>query len=150
MALNIRRMDRYDLPGVIELETQSMGPVWDDDGIEYDPARIKEFIEIRIDIDDMWVVEEHGKIIGFLHSTEYTDAISSTKVREILTISIHPDHFGRGIGGKLLDIQRSKAVEDGVNILKLETLSSNKKAIEFYRKKGFKERKKIMISEIGD
>ncbi len=127
-----------------------MGPLWDREYIEYDANSLFEFIEERFDSDRLWVAEEDGNILGFLHSTTYLDAISSTKICEVFTVIVHPEHFGEGIGAALMEYERAAAAEDGVELLKLEVLSNNRRAMNFYDKMGFREKKKVMISKPGN
>jgi ribosomal protein S18 acetylase RimI-like enzyme len=58
----------------------------------------------------------------------------------VLVLGVHPNHQGKGLGGKLLNQVLQKADADGVAVY-LE--SSNPKNLDFYRKHGFE-----VISEI--
>lgn len=155
VQLKIRRIKRDDIPKVVELKKSSMGPVWDEADISYDERSLRKFLQHRIVNDRMIAAftdenEEGEKILGFLHSTTFKDVVSSNKVREILTIVIHPDHFGQGIARELMENERMDAKEDEVDIMKLETLSENERALEFYKKQEFEEKKKVMTRELDD
>lgn len=89
-------------------------------------------------------------MLGFLHSTTFKDVVSSDKVREILTIVIHPDYFGQGIGKELMENERLDAKEGDVDIMKLEALSENERALNFYKNQGFSEKKKVMTRRLKD
>ncbi len=145
----IRRAKKEDVPKIVSIERDSMGTIWDKENIEYQEECLEEFLMERFEFDNMWVVDNEGDLLAFLHSTNYDDAISAKKICEIYTIIIHPDHFGKGIGGELMEHQRKVALEKGVDILKLEVLSGNHRAIRFYNNKGFEERKKVMAVHLN-
>ncbi len=150
MSRSIRRAKREDIPGIVMLEKMSMGPLWSDEGLEYEMESMEEFVRERFTCDNMWVMEDkNGDLLAFLHSTNYKDAISSNMICEIYTIIIHPEHFGKGIGGELMEHQRKIALEEGMDIMKLEVLSNNHRAIRFYNQKGFQERKKVMAMHLN-
>ncbi|MBS3817691.1 MAG: GNAT family N-acetyltransferase [Candidatus Thermoplasmatota archaeon] len=152
MTLKIRKAEKKDIAKILELKRASMGPVWEDSEIEYDEESLKKFIQSRFSKDRMMVVvqEDSDELLGFLHSNTFEGAVSSDKVREILTIVIHLDHYGEGIGGKLMEKERKDAKEKGVDIMKLETLSNNERALNFYREQDFSEKKKVMTKELND
>lgn len=150
VAGNIREAKEEDIDDIVDLEKISLGPVWEDEDIEYREENIRDFISSTFEHTRMLLYEEEGDILGFLHSNTYEDVVSGKKVCEVFTLTIHPDHFGERIGGELIDRARYMARKDGADILKLETLSSNERAIRFYRKKGFSEKKKIMTTRLED
>ncbi|MCL4540292.1 MAG: GNAT family N-acetyltransferase, partial [Bacteroidetes bacterium] len=59
----------------------------------------------------------------------------------IQVLGVHPNHQGKGLGGKLLRPVLQKADEAGVAVY-LE--SSNPKNLDFYRKHGFKVTEEII------
>jgi len=65
-----------------------------------------------------------------------------------LTLAIHPDHFGEGIGSALMKNEKEDALKNGVDIIRLEVLSENNRAVDFYDKQGFSEKKKILIKKL--
>ncbi len=82
--------------------------------------------------------EGTGKIIGEIHSYAIGPRVFAHVLGD-LTIAVHPDHQGFGIG-KALFTELLKHVKDGrPDILRVELIAreSNGKAIEFYQKLGF-------------
>ncbi len=150
MPFEIRRAKKEDISEIVQLEIAGMGPIWERERIDHDAGSLREFIDKHFGEDRCWVAEEDGTILGFLHSTTYQDAISSTKICEIYTVVVHPEHFGEGIGAGLIEQERIAAAKDGTNMLKLEVLSGNQRAMKFYSKQGFRERKKILVSQFND
>ncbi len=150
MSFEIRRARKEDIPDIVQLEIASMAPIWEREKIEYGSDNLYEFLENHFHKDRLWIAEEDGTLLGFVHSHTYQDAISNSKICEVFTMVVHPEHFGEGIGAKLMEHERSAAAEDGVNLLKLEVLSRNQRAMKFYDKMGFRERKKIMVSKMNN
>ncbi len=152
MNLKIRKVEVEDIEAVLELKRGSMGPVWEDAGISYDDESLRKFLQDRFVNDRMIVAvdddDDDGRLVGFLHSTTFEGVVSSKKIREIFTLAVHPDHFGEGIGKELMENERKNAKAEGVDIVRLEVLSENKRAIDFYDKQDFTEKKKILIKKL--
>ena len=78
---------------------------------------------------------EEGKILGFI--SYYSNDLH--KKNAFLTlIAIHPDFQGIGLGKKLLFFSISDLKQKGFKNYHLEVLKNNGKAIELYKKCGFK------------
>lgn len=150
MERKICRAEEEDIDKIVDLEILSLGPVWNQGDIHYDRENLKEFITDRFKEDRMLVIEEDGELLAFLHSTTFKDVVTSKKVCEVLTLTIHPDHFGEGLGGQIIEYERNLATEEDVDMFKIEVLSSNERAKKFYQKKGFSEKKKIMTMEMDE
>lgn len=151
MKVKIRDCKIKDISRVIEIKKRALGPIWERADIKYKKESLREFIQRRFATDRIIVaVRSSGKkVIGFLHSTTYTDSVSSNKVREILTIAVDPEHRNKGIGSRLMEEEKNDAEEDDVDLLRLEVLSENEEAIDFYKKHGYFEKKKVMIQRLG-
>ena len=145
----IRKVEEGDIPRVVDIELESLGPVYEDEDIDFERNRLKKYLKEFIDMDRMILIEDNDEILAFLHSRSYDDVVSSKKIREILTITIHPNHFGEGLGKELMEYERKDAKKSNYDVLKLEVLSSNDRAIEFYEEQGFDEKKKIMTDELS-
>jgi putative acetyltransferase len=52
-------------------------------------------------------------------------------------MGVHPDHRGRGLGDRLIDVTLSAARERGLEQVELSVRTDNEKAIALYDKKGF-------------
>ncbi|MFW5927796.1 MAG: GNAT family N-acetyltransferase [Thermoplasmatota archaeon] len=145
----IRKVEEGDIQKVVDIELESLGPLYDSEDINFERGRLKKYLREFMSMDRMILIEDEDEILGFLHSRSYDDVVSGKKIREILTITIHPEYFGEGLGKELMEYERKDAKKSNCDVLKLEVLSSNERAIEFYEERGFDEKKKIMTDEIS-
>ncbi len=78
-----------------------------------------------------FVVEENGKIVGYI--------IGDRERNLIVSIAVHPDYRRKGYGRKLMEYLLKHMHGEVI----LQVRKSNKGAIEFYKKLGFKVKKEI-------
>ena len=83
------------------------------------------------------IYEENGSITGFCNSGASRDPDASADTGELNAIYLEPDYFHQGIGRQLLLDSLDKLTEKGYKSVSLWVLSSNKKALAFYRHHGF-------------
>ncbi len=65
-------------------------------------------------------------------------AVSHKGTTEVIVLAVHPDHQGRGYGGKLIDAVEAKAKEK----VSLGVPSCREDVIPFFMKRGYKVRLK--------
>ncbi|MFW6176172.1 MAG: GNAT family N-acetyltransferase, partial [Thermoplasmatota archaeon] len=94
----IRKVEEGDIQKVVDIELESLGPLYDSEDINFERGRLKKYLREFMSMDRMIMIEDEDEILGFLHSRSYDDVVSRKKVREILTITIHPEYFGEGLG----------------------------------------------------
>lgn len=84
------------------------------------------------------VARQDEKIIGEIHSYALGPKVFAHVLGE-LTIAVHPDFQGLGVGKALFTELMRQVAEDRPDILRVELIAreSNGKAIEFYKKLGF-------------
>ena len=94
-----------------------------------------------------WLIREHGFVIGYVvltlgYSIEYggRDAF-------IDDLYLVPKARGRGLGGHVLDFVEDQAVALGVQALHLEVEVGNARAQELYRRSGFTESGRRLLSK---
>ncbi len=102
----------------------------------------KKWIDNSIDFgfaDDILVYVEENKIIGFI----------SYKIKNneatIGLVAILPNHQGKGIGKKLLQVVENELIKNNIIILKIPTQKENLEACSFYEKRGYKIKQSIII-----
>lgn len=85
------------------------------------------------------VAEVEGRVVGDLHAARLSPRIFSHTLGD-LTIAVHPDHQGRGIGRKLFE-EFLRIVRDempDIGRVELFAWDENKAALRLYESLGFK------------
>jgi amino-acid N-acetyltransferase len=114
-----RRARTKDVPGIKALVNRYAGRV----------LLAKELITLYEDVQEFWVVEEDGEVIGCgaLH-------VLWQDLAEIRTLAVHPDHTGKGIGHSLVRALLATARELGTNRVFVLTFQKS-----FFAQHGFTE-----------
>ena len=121
-TLNIKRMTFEDLEDVYNIEKLSNPTPWSKTSFS---DCLKGFYQNLIVTLDSETVAFCIMTINFTES-------------HLLNISVHPDHRHKGIGEFLLETSEIKSINKGVSDFFLEVRESNKNAISFYKKNGYK------------
>jgi len=108
-------------------------------GIKFTMDDLKEEIyQTREDLKNVYVAELDGKVVGYMsfsHKPEENEFFG--KYYHLYHITVKQEHRGKGLATKLLNVLLQKAKRENVNIL-VGTLTPNKRAVNFYKKTGFK------------
>ena len=106
------------------------------------PEDVKAYMEWiwRRDPEGIFVAEVEGKKVGFVAGdANWFSKRSSKKVGAVHEIVVLPEYRGMGIGKTLMDRVMTYFKEKGLDTVELWVGDENFRAIEFYRKLGFKE-----------
>ncbi|MBS1787546.1 MAG: GNAT family N-acetyltransferase [Acidobacteria bacterium] len=108
---------------------------------EISEAYVAQFLRKSLESGFCLVARENldGPIIGEIHSYALGPRVFAHVLGE-LTIAVHPAKQGLGIGKKLFTEMLRRIEQERPDILRVELIAreSNRKAIEFYQKLGFK------------
>ena len=113
-----------DLAAVIRLESASFTDPWTDDALAQELAPDR----LRLPL----IAEAEGSVVGYLMAWKIVDQL------HILNIAADPALRRRGIGTALLRAVAVRAAALGLSELTLEVRASNKAALAFYRRHGFR------------
>jgi ribosomal protein S18 acetylase RimI-like enzyme len=91
------------------------------------------------------VSEREGMIVGFCNAGASSDAGWG----EIFAIYVHPDHWGTGLGRELMVAGESSLVASGFDRALLWVLEENRRARDFYERRGWSQGGPIKIEDIG-
>jgi diamine N-acetyltransferase len=98
-----------------------------------------------------FVAVDEGKIIGYLvgGNTKVENYRKVPKVAELDNMFVLKAYRGKGIGTMLHNAFLKWCEEKKVKILRVQATAQNIKAINFYRKNGFKDYTLILENKIG-
>ncbi len=130
--MNIREAQPEDIPEIIkwgkkaeELQTYA----GDHLGKSFYEKIIKEGVSLVIELED--------KMAGFL----IAELDSDLDFAYLTQLFVLPDQQGQGLGKMLIEAYLEKCKEAGVAKVYLFVQENNEKAVEFYKKQGFKKGK---------
>ncbi len=122
-GVDIRELDRQDLPQVQEIERLSHSHPW--------PESV--FLDCFHSHYRLWALVREEVLLGY--------AIVNYMVDEahLLNICVHPDLRGCGAGRHLLRHTLAESVRDGMACMILEVRESNRAAESLYLSEGFEQ-----------
>ncbi|HEY8563759.1 MAG TPA: N-acetyltransferase [Pyrinomonadaceae bacterium] len=105
---------------------------------EISAAYVDNFVSKAVESGVLVVARAAGKIVGEIHAYALGPRVFAHVLGE-LTIAVHPDFQGVGVGKALFTELMRRVAEERPDILRVELIAreSNAKAIEFYKKLGF-------------
>ncbi|HEY0457876.1 MAG TPA: N-acetyltransferase [Pyrinomonadaceae bacterium] len=119
---------------------------------EISPEYVENFVSKAVASGVIVAARKAGKIIGEIHAYALGPKVFAHVLGE-LTIAVHPDFQGVGVGKALFAELMRQVSENRPDILRVELIAreSNAKAIEFYKKLGFETegRMKRRIRSVG-
>ena len=124
VSIEIRDMVNSDLDRVVEIENLCFKAPWGRDDL------YREINDNKLAV--MQVIAVNDLVVGFC---DYWNTFDSGTICQI---AIHPDYQHQKLGSKLLEEVFKDAKAKKTRTLTLEVRASNIKAINFYKKYGFK------------
>lgn len=99
-----------------------------------------------IERKELYLLVENNLIRGMIVLTNFMDAeydpiswlTKSERNLYIHRLAIHPDHWGKGYGQKLMDFAEEFGRTSGHSSIRLDTFSLNKRNQIFYESRGYK------------
>lgn len=131
LNIDIRKMEKADLPAVLEIENLCFEAKWSKENFEYEMNENP--------VSNPWVIElddgqGHKSICGFSIYWQTFDSAT------ICQIAVHPGIQRHQLGSAMMDEIINDCYAKRVRNLCLEVRKSNQKAINFYKKHGFEQK----------
>ena len=123
MSWTLRRAERRDLAGMLEIERTRFPEPWTR-GMLLDELA-------QVDTRYYAVAVEAGRVVGFVGVMRVLDEV------HVNTVGVRADYEGRGLGRALLEHALARAVELGARRATLEVAVSNERARALYQRLGF-------------
>ena len=130
LDVEIRPMTDNDLPMVMEIENLTI----------HNPYKEKDFLyEMHENpVSNVWVIEYSNKSLGLKTVVGFLDFWITFDSGTICQIAVHPDIQSSGVGSELMKEMIKELKVKKVRTMTLEVRASNYKAINFYKKFGFR------------
>ncbi|MCS5422331.1 MULTISPECIES: GNAT family N-acetyltransferase [Psychrilyobacter] len=138
--MNIRQIEEKDvelfLNLMMELDNETKFMMLEPGERKNDLYITRSIIKNNLENSFMYVVEEENKLVGFL--TGERGSANRIKHTVYIVIGILGGHRGKGIGRQLFEELEIWAGKNNIKRLELTVMTHNKKAVNLYRKMGFK------------
>ena len=131
MIREARITDHEDIQSICELD---LGYVCDEELLE------TRLTKLDHDRECVFVAEEGGKVIGFIH-VEIYEVLYAPSMANVLGIAVSSEFRRQGIGNKLLSEAEEWAKSKGITMMRLNSGAARKGAHEFYRSLGYNDEK---------
>ncbi|MGH3728394.1 MAG: GNAT family N-acetyltransferase, partial [Micromonosporaceae bacterium] len=102
------------------------------------------------------VAERHGQVVGFVRYGPYRttheagwSAVDPSQGGEVYALYVHPDHWGIGAGGQLLQAAVAELTAADQTPVRVWTLSGNDRTLRFYRRHGFVSDGEVKLISLG-
>ena len=92
---------------------------------------------VTIPLEDTWVAEDAGQVVGYAVIGRRTTLESNRHVGVLRAIAVAPAQRGTSLAQELMRAAIAAARERGMRKLCLTVLGSNPRAIAFYKRHGF-------------
>ena len=139
-------------PDEIQTLLALMRALQDDDpwSIPFEEDRAKEAVQLLIANESygrIWFIRDAGRVVGYIvmsfdYSLEYGGR--NAWVDEFF---IEKESRGKGLGAQALDFFEQQARQDGATAIHLEVNHGNK-AIELYRRRGFTDHQRYLMTKL--
>ncbi|HOG08401.1 MAG: GNAT family N-acetyltransferase [Syntrophales bacterium] len=142
MTFSVQPWQKHDLRAVREITWTT----WQSAYAPFIPAdNLKTYFGAHYSLRALRAVYADPFVDGFIGTTECGPAgylrtryVGDEHRFYVTSLYILPEHQGRGLGGKLLAAAEARALRYGVDAVWLGVMARNKRALAWYRRRGFR------------
>jgi ribosomal-protein-alanine N-acetyltransferase len=129
----VRPIRQCDIDRILEIETASFGKDAYDRNL---------FAEYTLKCGSLFLVAVRGnKVIAYSITAAFTNRTGKTA--ELVSVAVDPTHRGRGAASALMDSTLRRLHRRGVTRLRLMVKVTNRRALKFYQKYGFRRIRRV-------
>lgn len=145
--MDLRRARLEDAAALIPLVAR----YWEFEGIpDFEPVAVQAQLERLLSSPDLgaaWMATDAQQPIGYLILVYVFSLENRGITGEIDELFILPEHRGSGLGSQLLAEAETESVRRGCTNISLQIGTANRRAGEFYRRRGYAERSAFRLLE---
>lgn len=104
-----------------------------------DRAVLAKALDEGMEAPAIFIAEEHGRPVGFIHLTIADDYYTDRDTGHIADVVVAEAAGGRGVGSALIAYAEEWARQRGYTMLTLNVFTANRRARELYARMGFEE-----------
>lgn len=130
LDMEIRPMEDKDFTQVMEIEKMCFLHPWAEKDMLYELHENP--------VSNLWVIEYSNSSLGLKAIVGFIDYWVTFDSGTLCQIAVHPDIQHSGVGSELLTEMIKDVRAQKVRTMTLEVREGNQKAINFYKKHGFK------------
>jgi ribosomal protein S18 acetylase RimI-like enzyme len=122
-----------------------------DEGIPADPPAFRCAIGGLLrdgSLGRAWLIEEGGAAVGYLVLTFGYSIEHGGHDAYVDELYLEPGHRGRGLGTEALRLAEDTCRQVGIRVLLLEVADANERAAGLYRRAGFRDRGRRLMSKL--
>ena len=145
MAMVIDSMKAEDEPDFLELTRVFYGH----EGFDFDPAasgRMVRHLLAHPQVGAVYLAKQDGRAVGYMALTHCYSLEFGGPFILLDEIFVLPEVQGTGLGKRLIDTAAAYCRANGFGYLRLEAQKKNIRAIEVYRKYGFRTEDRYLMS----
>ena len=157
MKVLYRLAAETDVSAIVELATEMVlhsvspyRPVGAEEVRHYRHDDLQSLGEIMaMEQSGVFVAEDDGRVVGHIIVVAHQkDSSTGTPQAWIYDISVHPSHWGRGVGQQLMELAEGFAREQGMGAIGLGVTLANHRAHQFYLQQGYLEERVQMVKNL--
>jgi ribosomal protein S18 acetylase RimI-like enzyme len=147
VAPRFRLAGEGDLDALLKLQADFHA----EEGIPADPPAFRGAFDRLLrdgSLGRSWLIEEGGAAVGYLVLTFGYSIEHGGRDAFVDELYLVPEHRGRGIGTEALRLAEDACREVGIRVLLLEVADANEPAAALYRRTGFRDRRRRLMSKL--
>jgi ribosomal protein S18 acetylase RimI-like enzyme len=91
---------------------------------------------------------DDGRRLGYIHLRPARDGVTDEPCGYISLLAVEKDAEGSGVANHLMAAAEDWARSRGYRLLSLDVFADNRRAVDFYRRKGFKTETRRMVKPL--
>merc|ERR1712008_135246 len=139
-----RKATKEEMPEIMSIVNSAYSVEEGNTGISFkNTTRFKNLQEVEDCLKNLYVLE--GKLVGQIVGVVCVKMLYENSIASIGPVAVHPDHQGKGYGGKIFDFAESLA-----KITQIDCVSCRTDLFPFYEKRGYIEIERVPAEEYDE
>lgn len=127
------------------------GPAWHDlEGMEgfQDRYMVATFAAVEADAQTLVACAADGRRLGYIHMRPGKDGVTEEPCGYVSLLAIEKGAEGQGLAHRLMQAAEDWARSRGYRLLSLDVFADNRRAVDFYERRGFRSETLRMVKPL--